>query len=64
MLFFRPDASTIGTIAGIGTWQHIFSCPLYWTAEAASIDWGCAVQITAAASIGSDQQFVATDAQA
>ncbi|KAF8841440.1 amino acid transporter [Paxillus ammoniavirescens] len=42
-------ASTIGTIAGI---------------EAASIDWGCAVQITAAASIGSDQQFVATDAQA
>lgn len=30
----------------------------------ASIDWGCAVQITAAASIGSDQQFVATDAQA
>ncbi|KAF9237249.1 amino acid/polyamine transporter I [Melanogaster broomeanus] len=30
----------------------------------ASIDWGCAVQITAAASIGSDQQFVATDIQA
>ncbi|KAH7884213.1 amino acid/polyamine transporter I [Phlebopus sp. FC_14] len=27
----------------------------------ASINWGCTIQITAAANIGSDQQFVATD---
>lgn len=29
----------------------------------ASIDWGCAVQIMAAASIGSGQTFTATSAQ-
>lgn len=29
----------------------------------ASIDWGCAVQITAAVAIGSEEGFVATDAQ-
>ncbi|KAH9922314.1 APC amino acid permease [Epithele typhae] len=32
-------------------------------ASVASIDWGCAVQITAAASIGSNQAFSATNAQ-
>ena len=30
---------------------------------AASVDWGCAVQITAAASIGSGQTYVATNSQ-
>lgn len=32
-------------------------------ASVASVDWGCAVQIMAAASIGSDLQFTATTAQ-
>ena len=32
-------------------------------AAVASIDWGCAVQITAAASIGSNESFSATNAQ-
>ncbi|KAH7909980.1 amino acid/polyamine transporter I [Hygrophoropsis aurantiaca] len=32
-------------------------------ASVASIDWGCAVQVAAAASIGSGQQYMATNAQ-
>ena len=32
-------------------------------ASVASVDWGCAVQIMAAASIGSDLQYTATTAQ-
>lgn len=32
-------------------------------ASIASIDWGCAVQVMAAASIGSDLDFEATSAQ-
>jgi len=31
--------------------------------SAASVDWGCAVQITAAASIGSGETYVTTNAQ-
>lgn len=32
-------------------------------ASVASINWGCAVQVMAAASIGSNQNFTATDAE-
>ncbi|GBE87110.1 Uncharacterized amino-acid permease [Sparassis crispa] len=71
-------ASAAPTSGGLYFWTHSLSSPRYrnvlaWIvgyantigsiASIASIDWGCAVQITAAASIGSNANFVATDAQ-
>ncbi|KAL4246868.1 Amino Acid-Polyamine-Organocation Transporter [Abortiporus biennis] len=72
-------ASAAPTSGGLYFWTHSLSSPQYknllaWIvgysntigsiAAIASIDWGCAVQIMAAATIGSkDQTFVATDAQ-
>lgn len=70
--------SAAPTSGGLYFWTYTFSSPrwrnlLCWIvgyantigciAGVASIDWGCAVQITAAASIGSGQTFVATQAQ-
>ncbi|KAI0776821.1 APC amino acid permease [Trametes elegans] len=71
-------ASAAPTSGGLYFWTHSLSSPrwrnlLAWIvgyantvgsiASVASIDWGCAVQITAAASIGSNQTFSATNAQ-
>ncbi|RDX41178.1 APC amino acid permease [Lentinus brumalis] len=71
-------ASAAPTSGGLYFWTHSLSSPrwrnlLAWIvgyantigsiASVASIDWGCAVQITAAASIGSGQTFSATNAQ-
>ncbi|KAI0944536.1 hypothetical protein AcW1_002218 [Taiwanofungus camphoratus] len=72
-------ASAAPTSGGLYFWTHSLSSPrwrnlLAWIvgyantigsiAAIASIDWGCAVQMMAAASIGStDQTFVATSAQ-
>ncbi|KAI0717739.1 APC amino acid permease [Cerioporus squamosus] len=71
-------ASAAPTSGGLYFWTHSLSSPrwrnlLAWIvgyantigsiASVASIDWGCAVQITAAASIGSGQTFTATNAQ-
>ncbi|RPD60766.1 APC amino acid permease [Lentinus tigrinus ALCF2SS1-7] len=71
-------ASAAPTSGGLYFWTHSLSSPrwrnlLAWivgyantigsVASVASIDWGCAVQITAAASIGSGQTFSATNAQ-
>ncbi|KII84137.1 hypothetical protein PLICRDRAFT_179813 [Plicaturopsis crispa FD-325 SS-3] len=71
-------ASAAPTSGGLYFWTHSLSSPrwrnlLSWIvgyantigsiASVASIDWGCAVQVMAAASIGSGQTFVATDAQ-
>ncbi|KAF9238374.1 amino acid/polyamine transporter I [Melanogaster broomeanus] len=68
--------SAAPTSGGLYFWTHSFSSPrcrnlLSWIvgysntigsiASVASIDWGCAVQIAAAASIGSGQTFVATE---
>jgi hypothetical protein len=41
------------------TWYH----PSIKSAAVASIDWGCAVQVAAAGSIGTNQSWVATNAQ-
>ncbi|KAI9571846.1 amino acid/polyamine transporter I [Boletus coccyginus] len=69
--------SAAPTSGGLYFWTHSLSSPrcrnlLCWIvgyantigsiASVASIDWGCAVQITAAINIG-DQNFVATEAQ-
>ncbi|CEL55192.1 putative amino-acid permease C15C4,04c OS=Schizosaccharomyces pombe (strain 972 / ATCC 24843) GN=SPBC15C4.04c PE=3 SV=1 [Rhizoctonia solani AG-1 IB] len=71
-------ASAAPTSGGLYFWTWTFSPPRYkkvlsWLvgyantlgsiACIASIDWGCAVQITAAAAIGSDGNFVATTGQ-
>lgn len=72
-------ASAAPTSGGLYFWTHSLSSPrwrnlLAWIvgyantigsiASIASIDWGCAVQIMAAASIGSpDQSYAATSAQ-
>ncbi|KIJ18187.1 PF00324 AA_permease [Paxillus involutus ATCC 200175] len=71
-------ASAAPTSGGLYFWTHSLSSPrcrnlLSWIvgyantigsiASVASIDWGCAIQIAAAASIGSGQVFVATEAQ-
>ncbi|CDO70392.1 hypothetical protein BN946_scf184999.g32 [Trametes cinnabarina] len=71
-------ASAAPTSGGLYFWTHSLSSPrwrnlLAWivgyantigsVASVASIDWGCAVQITAAASIGSGQTYSATNAQ-
>ncbi|KAI0632871.1 APC amino acid permease [Trametes polyzona] len=71
-------ASAAPTSGGLYFWTHSLSSPrwrnlLAWIvgyantvgsiASVASIDWGCAVQITAAASIGSGQTYTATNAQ-
>ncbi|THH07201.1 hypothetical protein EW145_g3543 [Phellinidium pouzarii] len=71
-------ASAAPTSGGLYFWTHSLSSPrwrnlLSWIvgyantvgsiASVASINWGCAVQIMAAASIGSNQNFVATNAQ-
>ncbi|OSD03677.1 APC amino acid permease [Trametes coccinea BRFM310] len=71
-------ASAAPTSGGLYFWTHSLSSPrwrnlLAWivgyantigsVASVASIDWGCAVQITAAASIGSGQAYSATNAQ-
>ncbi|EGO02856.1 hypothetical protein SERLA73DRAFT_165793 [Serpula lacrymans var. lacrymans S7.3] len=71
-------ASAAPTSGGLYFWTHSLSSPrcrnlLAWVvgysntigsiAAVASIDWGCAVQVTAAASIGSNQAYVATNAQ-
>ncbi|KIJ60463.1 hypothetical protein HYDPIDRAFT_98646 [Hydnomerulius pinastri MD-312] len=70
--------SAAPTSGGLYFWTHSLSSPrwrnlLAWIvgyantigsiSAVASIDWGCAVQIAAAASIGSGQTFVATNAQ-
>ncbi|KAF9219347.1 amino acid transporter [Gyrodon lividus] len=70
--------SAAPTSGGLYFWTHSLSSPrcrnlLSWIvgyantigsiSSVASIDWGCAVQIAAAASIGSGQAFVATQAQ-
>ena len=60
----HPDANTIGSIAG--GYQFTGSParpPISRGLGIASIDWGCAVQITAAAAIGSGGEFSATDAE-
>ncbi|EJF60127.1 APC amino acid permease [Dichomitus squalens LYAD-421 SS1] len=71
-------ASAAPTSGGLYFWTHSLSSPRYrnllaWivgyantigsVAAVASIDWGCAVQIIAAASIGSGQTFSGTNAQ-
>ncbi|KAM5532681.1 hypothetical protein V8D89_013650 [Ganoderma adspersum] len=71
-------ASAAPTSGGLYFWTHTFSSPrwrnlLAWIvgyantigsiSGIASIDWGCAVQIMAAASIGSGQTYSATRAQ-
>ncbi|KAH9856381.1 APC amino acid permease [Lenzites betulinus] len=71
-------ASAAPTSGGLYFWTHSLSSPrwrnlLAWivgyantigsVASVASIDWGCAVQITAAASIGTGQTYSATNAQ-
>ncbi|KAG0694600.1 amino acid/polyamine transporter I [Suillus ampliporus] len=71
-------ASAAPTSGGLYFWTHSLSSPrcrnlLAWIvgysntigsiASVASIDWGCAVQIMAAVSIGSGQTFTATSAQ-
>ncbi|CAE6457090.1 unnamed protein product [Rhizoctonia solani] len=71
-------ASTAPTSGGLYFWTWTFSPPRYkkvlsWLvgyantlgsiACVASIDWGCAVQVTAAATIGSGGNFVATTGQ-
>ncbi|KIM68947.1 hypothetical protein SCLCIDRAFT_1209167 [Scleroderma citrinum Foug A] len=71
-------ASAAPTAGGVYYWTHTFASPrwrnlLSWIVGyantigyiggVASVDWGCAVQITAAASIGSGQTYVATNAQ-
>ncbi|KAI6001722.1 amino acid permease-domain-containing protein [Pisolithus marmoratus] len=70
--------SAAPTSGGLYYWAHSLSSPrwrnlLSWIvgyantvgsiASLASIDWGCAVQVAAAATIGSGQTFVATNAQ-
>ncbi|KAG2143445.1 amino acid/polyamine transporter I [Suillus bovinus] len=70
--------SAAPTSGGLYFWTHSLSSPrcrnlLAWIvgysntigtiASVASIDWGCAVQIMAAVSIGSNQTFTATSAQ-
>ncbi|KAI5120016.1 hypothetical protein M0805_008477 [Coniferiporia weirii] len=70
--------SAAPTSGGLYFWTHSLSSPrwrnlLSWIvgyantigsiSAVASINWGCAVQIMAAASIGSNQAFSATDAQ-
>ncbi|KAF8815426.1 amino acid transporter [Phlegmacium glaucopus] len=70
--------SAAPTSGGLYYWTFMFSstrwrCLLSWIvgysntlgniASVASVDWGCAVQIMAAASIGSGLQFTATTAQ-
>ncbi|KAG1851835.1 amino acid permease-domain-containing protein [Suillus subalutaceus] len=70
--------SAAPTSGGLYFWTHALSSPrcrnlLAWIvgyantigsiASVASIDWGCAVQIMAAVSIGSGQTFTATSAQ-
>ncbi|KAK7457065.1 hypothetical protein VKT23_010366 [Stygiomarasmius scandens] len=71
-------AAIAPTSGGLYYWSYIFSTPkwrcfLSWVvgyantitnvASIASIEWGCAVQIMAAISIGSDLTFEATNAQ-
>ncbi|KAL4081536.1 amino acid/polyamine transporter I [Scleroderma yunnanense] len=71
-------ASAAPTAGGVYFWTYNFASPrwrnvLCWIvgyantiayiSGLASVDWGCAVQITAAASIGSGQTYVATIAQ-
>ncbi|KAH8084912.1 APC amino acid permease [Cristinia sonorae] len=71
-------ASAAPTSGGLYFWTHSLSSPrwrnlLAWIvgyantigsiASIASIDWGCAVQIMAAATIGSGQTFAPTNAQ-
>ncbi|KAI6152263.1 amino acid/polyamine transporter I [Pisolithus tinctorius] len=71
-------ASAAPTAGGIYFWTHTFASPrwrnlLCWIvghantigyiAVLASVDWSCAIQITAAASIGSGQTYIATNAQ-
>ncbi|KAI0744734.1 APC amino acid permease [Earliella scabrosa] len=71
-------ASAAPTSGGLYFWTHSLSSPrwrnlLAWivgyantigsVASVASIDWGCAVQITAAASIGTNQAYSATNAE-
>ncbi|KAF9815693.1 hypothetical protein IEO21_04410 [Rhodonia placenta] len=71
-------ASAAPTSGGLYFWTHSLSSPrwrnlLAWIvgyantigsiASIASIDWGCAVQIMAAASIGSNESFSATSGQ-
>ncbi|PIL25895.1 transporter [Ganoderma sinense ZZ0214-1] len=71
-------ASAAPTSGGLYFWAHTYSSPrwrnlLAWivgyantissVSAIASIDWGCAVQIMAAASIGSGQTYSATRAQ-
>lgn len=71
-------ASAAPTSGGLYFWTHSLSSPqcrnlLAWVvgyantigsiASVASIDWGCAVQITAAASIGTGEVWVATNAE-
>ncbi|KAJ3483876.1 hypothetical protein NLI96_g6014 [Meripilus lineatus] len=71
-------ASSAPTSGGLYFWTFVLSSPKWRTllawicgysntigsiAGIASIDWGCAVQVMAAASIGSDLKFEATSAQ-
>ncbi|EJC97506.1 amino acid transporter [Fomitiporia mediterranea MF3/22] len=70
--------SAAPTSGGLYFWTHSFSSPrwrnfLAWivgyantigtVSAVASVNWGCAVQVMAAASIGTNQNFVATDVE-
>lgn len=70
--------SAAPTAGGLYFWTHSFSSPRWWNllawivgyantvgcvAAVASLEWGCANQITAAASIGSGQTYIATNGQ-
>ncbi|KAL4076209.1 amino acid/polyamine transporter I [Scleroderma citrinum] len=71
-------ASAAPTAGGVYFWTYSFASPRWrsllcwivgyantiaWISGVASVDWACAVQITAAASISSGQTYIATNAQ-
>jgi len=59
------DSNTITSIAALGGYQphYIIHTSLVHCTTLASIDWACAIQITAAVSIASNQVYVATNGQ-
>jgi hypothetical protein len=58
------DANTIGSISGESNSMELLGCvPISHPSAIASVEWGCAVQIAAAAAIESGEKYSATTAQ-
>ena len=60
---FQMQTQSAPSPVNTSPWGYPVRPPISHDLAIASIDWGCAVQIAAAAAIGSGEEYSATDAE-